>query len=414
MRVLWIVSNATNYNTNNKHVYNGCGWIGSLEEIIARTPNIELYEVFFSRTKGLHSVKNGNVTYYPIKDPYSSKIGVLKSIFMDDSKVDEKKVITLSTVVKDINPDIIQVFGTEGFFGLIAKYVNIPIVLHIQGLINPCYNCLLPPFLSWIQYPLVGVKLRHKFLRLFDKGKWRYMCQREKTIFKMISNYMGRTRWDETVTQLFNPHANYYECWEILRHEFYEEGNREIPSRLKICSTVSNTTYKGVDVILKTAKILKQELGLDFVWYVFGGVNMNFFEKWTNIKANEVHVETKGIVSANDVKKELLTSTVYVHPTYIDNSSNSVCESMILGCPVIASNVGGMSSLIENNKTGILVPPNDPFLLAMEIRKLYLDINLNSKIGNNAKKIAFDRHNPDTICRSVISIYNKVLNNDKS
>lgn len=60
----------------------------------------------------------------------------------------------------------------------------------------------------------------------------------------------------------------------------------------------------------------------------------------------------------------LLESDLYVHTAYIDNSPNAICEAQYLGMPIIATYVGGVPSLIEQGKDGVLIPANDPFMLA--------------------------------------------------
>ena len=100
---------------------------------------------------------------------------------------------------------------------------------------------------------------------------------------------------------------------------------------------------------------------------------------------------------------------MYVHTSYIDNSPNSVCEAQILGVPVICTNVGGVSSIVENNKTGYLVSSNDPSALASKILKLYKSEEERNHIGKAGKKIALIRHNHNSIISSLINTYNDII-----
>ncbi|NOQ32161.1 MAG: glycosyltransferase [Helicobacteraceae bacterium] len=107
----------------------------------------------------------------------------------------------------------------------------------------------------------------------------------------------------------------------------------------------------------------------------------------------------------------LLEANFYVHPSYIDNSPNSVCEAQILGIPVICTNVGGVSSLVEDNKTGFLVPANDPIKIADIIVSTYNNESLLNEISENEISVAKKRHNPDSIKRDLIMIYNEMVAN---
>jgi len=62
-----------------------------------------------------------------------------------------------------------------------------------------------------------------------------------------------------------------------------------------------------------------------------------------------------GSLEVNEMVEAMKISRFMVHPSYIDNSPNSICEAQILGLPVVATNVGGVESLIENGKTGLLI-----------------------------------------------------------
>lgn len=56
-------------------------------------------------------------------------------------------------IIEDFQPDIIHVFGSEWCFGLVEKYTNIPVVIHMQGSLPPYANAAFPPgynfFTQW-------------------------------------------------------------------------------------------------------------------------------------------------------------------------------------------------------------------------------------------------------------------------
>lgn len=409
MRVLWLVSTAANYQAHKRHLYNGCGWIVSLEDNLKKNEGIELAQAFFVRSNEPSKTVIDGVAYYPIKDPYASKAKVLASLFVSPRKIDERKLRLINQVINDYKPDVIQVFGSEDVFGVISKYTQVPVLIHIQGIINPYLSSFLPPFMSWKQYPGIAIKLRQRLLRQFDRKDWNYRAEREKEIIRLNKFFIGRTDWDERITKLYNANAHYFKCWEILRGPFYDNNTvRILPSRLTLVTTISNASYKGFDMILKTADILKNVLDIDFEWNVYGAINAIFYEKIYKLKAEKLNICLKGVGTPQNIADSIMHASVYMHPSYIDNSPNSVCEAMILGCPVVACNVGGVSTLIEHGETGFLVPSNDPFQAAFFIRMLHSDIELNKKMGYSAKMVASKRHNIETICETMMEIYRNV------
>ena len=100
---------------------------------------------------------------------------------------------------------------------------------------------------------------------------------------------------------------------------------------------------------------------------------------------------------------------MYVHPAYIDNSPNSLCEAMLLGLPCIASCVGGISSIIDDGKSGILVPVNEPYLLADKIKQLSKDKDLQQRLSTEAIAKASDRHNVENIKSELLNAYNQII-----
>ncbi len=104
-----------------------------------------------------------------------------------------------------------------------------------------------------------------------------------------------------------------------------------------------------------------------------------------------------------------------MHPTYIDNSPKTVCEAQISALPVIATNVGGVSSLIENDRTGLLIENNSQGI-ETAVKKLYEDDLLRKYISIEARKIARARHNQEMIVNQTLSMYKEIIkgtaNND--
>lgn len=406
MKVLWFTNTASLYKKEGGG-YNGGGWISSLESEMKTFDDIEL-AISFMDTETL-KIRKDNVIYYPIRKriSFSEKI---------QSKISYTKYIAAEVndflaVVADFNPDIIHIFGSEQTFGLISKYTEVPIVLHLQGIMNPYLNAFFPPSIGSKEYvkynSFKGLRGLRAVYRIFRDG-----AKNEREIFQNCKNYIGRTKWDEDVSRIYSPGSKYYFCGEILRNAFYKASPWTFKHREKmvITTTISRITYKGFDLLLKTADLLKNQCNLDFEWNVFGIEEYRFFERILKIKASDVNVHLRGVVDANGLVKALNDTDVFVHPSYIDNSPNSVCEAQLLGVPVISTNVGGISSLIEDGKTGVLIPTNDPYSLACRIVELKSDVDKAKLLGENARCVALERHDVKTIANRNIQIYKTILN----
>jgi len=117
-----------------------------LEKIIRTSDNIRL-GVAFEHPDPIFKKEIDGVCYYPIR----VKPGLRRRIYA--SEKDKIIIADCLKVIEDFKPDIIHVFGSEWGFGLVEKYVDIPVVIHMQGSLPPYVNASYPPgynfFTQW-------------------------------------------------------------------------------------------------------------------------------------------------------------------------------------------------------------------------------------------------------------------------
>lgn len=403
LKVLWL-SPLPGY-ARKGNAYGGGGWISSLVAAVSSRPEVKLAISYPLSSKTLSSnAKEDGILRFPLPKPHVG-FGKLGRFFALE-KQDRMLLESARKVVREYRPDILQVFGLESVFGLLAGEGNVPVVLHLQGLLGPCVNAWVPPgYRLWDDVVARGWNPIHIALRLRSLAFNRHMAMRERRILKTLRFVMGRTEWDRHYCSLFAPQANYFPCGEILRPEFYGDGSWSPPSSPSLVSIVSTPLYKGHDMILKTARVLLESGCGTLEWKVFGVDDFCFAERKTGIRARDVNVQAMGVATAAQLRDALLSCSVYVHPSYIDNSSNSVCEAQILGVPVVATNVGGVSSLFSPEQSSRLVPANDPFSMAFRIREA-----LAAPESFTANRDACRaRHDPAAVCERLMEIYRDIL-----
>lgn len=416
MRILWITATAGNYQSPHScgGGYNGGGWISSMQNELAKCDDIKL-GIAFCRNGEPAKVEQDGVVYYPIPHHTKSKKDKFFDLFkLNDATRDE--VLwpyyehKFKEVIEDFKPDVIHIFGSELYQGLAARVtVDIPTILHIQGLLSLSLYIYLPPSVSKWQYYMSGKGLKGKYHNYQYLAYWHRSVYREKAILKAVPHVIGRTDWDRQALAVLNPKAQYHYGGEILRDIFYEEKKRKMPSKPVITSTISFPTYKGYDVILKVADILKNEMHLDFEWNVFGNVQPEFMEKHTDLKHENLNIHLRGVASADTIRDTLLGSTLYFHSSYVENSPNSVGEAQLVGIPVVASRVGGTDSMVEHGKTGFLYPVTDPYMAAYYIGRMIEDKKENVKIGRQAREVALVRHDKGKIVEELLKTYQQIV-----
>ena len=242
-------------------------------------------------------------------------------------------------------------------------------------------------------------------------------AEREVVILQKCRYFMGRTNFDKRLIELFSPLSTYFHCEEFLRKEFFEKKwNASLGKEVTCISILKGTSYKGIDILVETLMILRKYTTLSFKFKICGvsadeeiiGIIKKKYKK----EIKNLNLEFLGKLNVDGIMEQLCNSNFYIHPSYIENSPNSVCEAMALGMPVIATNVGGLNSLINDSVDGLLVQEGEPYSLAAALISLINNYEYAKLLGENARQRAIVRHDPETMVKCLLDIYKSILVND--
>lgn len=411
MKVLWFEITAPKNYTGDTGVLGG--WQDSLEEAVMAMPEVELY-VAFETNNPSDPIKTINgITYLPMCFSYSlwDKVKSKFSWSAIEREVKDKSL----PVIELVRPDIIHVFGCEWPYGVVASLTSVPVVIHIQGAIVPYENALYPPKYNILNYiKALKINLPRIMAAKFVEINNRKRAEMERRIWHSVSYYMGRTHWDEALSNVMHPGRFYYHVDEMLRPLFLNSPQvwkYEKRGKVKLITTGCTTFWKGPDMMLKTAKILKS-LSFDFEWIVAGhfpSTLKKVVEQTENSEFCENNIIFRGPLQPQILRDELLTSTLYVHTAYVENSPNSICEAQCLGVPVVSTNVGGIATLLQNGESGCLVPANDPWQMANAIIQLSSDEERMERLSQAEMQVAKVRHNVANIQQQLMACYHDVI-----
>jgi glycosyltransferase involved in cell wall biosynthesis len=415
MRILWFTNTPSLASEKLGAKTNLGGWISSLERQISALKEIQLGVAFPYGIGKPESFSVNDTRYFTL--PFAKEDGSIKGLPARWGHMiePEEELDLYLDIIRDFQPDLIHVFGSERSYGLISARSDIPVVLQIQG--NLMVSC--EKWFSGISFIDILRYSRKKELLLgfgtfHDYYYFKKRALREEKILKQCKYIIGRTNWDRRITRLLAPDSIYFHCDELLRDEFYsKKWTIHLARKVTIFSTLSPVIYKGLEVILKAASLLKISSRIDFEWQVAGvsGTEriIEMIEKSQKKRFNECNIRFRGSLGANDLIEGLLNSDYYVHPSHIENSPNSVCEAMILGVPVIATYAGGTDSILQNDIEGVLVQDGDPYVLAGALLDLAGSPEKINFFSANARRKALLRHDPTTVKNNLLRIYDSVL-----
>jgi glycosyltransferase involved in cell wall biosynthesis len=88
------------------------------------------------------------------------------------------------------------------------------------------------------------------------------------------------------------------------------------------------------------------------------------------------------------VGEALNRGDIFLNTTNIDNTPVSVLEAMACGLPVVSTNVGGIPYLLSHEKTGLLVPPDNPQAMATSVSRLLDEPELAARLSQNGLRKA--------------------------
>lgn len=421
MKILWFSLSPCGSLRRNNAEYYVQGWMQALEDELKRVPDIELSVAYFSEMKE-NPFLFENVRYFPMGEkrkgnPFSR----LLDRWRPSESVDREKLEMMLDVIRQSQPDLIHIHGTEDAFGLVADVVkDIPIIFSIQGLIAP----ITEKFLAGISKETVK-----KFSTFRDKIHhvttyqqylmFKKASKRECSYLSKAKYVFGRTSFDERCTLALNPDRMYFVMNELLRNEFYGKnwkGTFSQDGKVYLVSTISSMLYKGLETVIKTANILKQYSHIDFRWDIVGlSGNENYVrmaEYEAGVRSIECNVNFLGKKPASALADILCNADIYIHPSHIENSPNSVCEAMLVGLPVIATNVGGTSSMLKDGVEGVLVQDGDPYELAGAIIEIQKDPQVACLRADVAKKTAIERHEKSKVLKELLSAYKFIVNGE--
>ncbi|MDP3093699.1 MAG: glycosyltransferase [bacterium] len=145
---------------------------------------------------------------------------------------------------------------------------------------------------------------------------------------------------------------------------------------------------KGLETLVLAAKALKSE-GCLFRLEIAGSVTNpkdEIFSRQLKTMADGLDIEFLGHVPHLNLAEVFQRADVFVNPSFTEALGMAMMEAMASGLPVIATQTSGAKDLVEDGKTGFLVPIKDPLALKEKIKILMENPDLRKKMGEAGRE----------------------------
>jgi glycosyltransferase involved in cell wall biosynthesis len=168
---------------------------------------------------------------------------------------------------------------------------------------------------------------------------------------------------------------------------------------------------KNLELIIESLRLLKNNFNVKL--YVYGSFKSPTYEKLILEKIEiyklQDQIVFKGFISQNELLSVLNNNNIVTVPSLHENLPMVIAESLMMNNIVIASKVGGIPEMIENNKSGFLIDPYAP----KELSILLTDILTNKydlkQIARNGKEFAINNFLSEYIAHRSIKFYESLL-----
>ena len=184
--------------------------------------------------------------------------------------------------------------------------------------------------------------------------------------------------------------------------------SRDAARPLRTVMTVANLRPEKSHetVIAAAASLVKTHPDLRFQ-FVGDGPRRSQLEALSRERGMAGRIEFLG--HRDDVPALLAAADMFVLPSRSEAFPNGAIEAMAAGLPVVASAVGGLLDLIEDGRTGVLVPADDPAALALEVQRLLDQPARAIALGGAARREVLRRYSFDRMVAAFEELYLEAL-----
>ena len=177
--------------------------------------------------------------------------------------------------------------------------------------------------------------------------------------------------------------------------------------------------HKGGDVVIEAMSHVRAQL--PNARLIFAGPDVGLTDDagrhWTLREYIEAKLEQPSdraavCVLGSQTREQILELRMRAAVTVVssrwENFAYSLSEALVMGCPTVASNAGGLAEVIDHEKTGLLVQPGDPEDLARGIIRLLRDRALAERLGKAAADAVAARLAPPQIAAETLAYYDQI------
>ncbi len=198
---------------------------------------------------------------------------------------------------------------------------------------------------------------------------------------------------------------------EPIDDRYFEISDEIEPGRVLYSGTIVRRKNL-IGLLDSVARLVSR--GVDAKLSVAGSqaVEPGYYAKcveYVNERRLDEHVSFLGTLTIDAMIGELARANMLVLPSYQETAPMVISEAMAAGKPVVTTPAGGSADMVEDGKTGFVVPFDDREALAGAIERLLDDTDLRSSMGRRAREEAGRRFRCSVVAEKTLAFYADIL-----
>lgn len=169
---------------------------------------------------------------------------------------------------------------------------------------------------------------------------------------------------------------------------------------------------KGIPTLLQSLKLLKKPVKLVMIGPPSGysDYSVKIAKLIEDARSKTIHeIVFLGAVGSSELLRWYHEASVFVLPSVSESFPVTILEALSCGVPVVASDVGAVSDMVQDHKNGLLVPSRDPVKLAAAIQLLLDDENLRVEFGRNGARFVRENFSSEVLIHHLLEIYRSLM-----
>lgn len=286
--------------------------------------------------------------------------------------------------VREIAPDVVHFQETYGFGG---PYPDIPTVFTVHGFDS--LNLVTEQKKLW--------RLRSPLWKMAEKkgiGRHKFLVSIAPYVTEELESVC-----DADITPIPN----------AISSQFFDIESRAVEGRVLFAGWINRR--KNIGAAIRAVAHLAAQ-GIDVSLHAAGEFSDDGYLQEVEGLINELGahscVSLLGRVSQGVLRAEMEEAKLLILPSLQENAPMVIAEAMAAGVPVVASNVCGMPTMIDNGQTGFLIEPNDIDGIATRLSQILQDRDLHKRMSAAAREKAVNTYHPDAVVSATLDLYERV------